>query len=314
MITIPKAVAVLDTNVYRGTSASVFPSLRVDEERAGVIPMANTWSVMELLAHLSDPADPARGPCLSAVRKMWDHCRWAGPNALPFAGDSESQMTLSLFGTSIAGRPQEAALMGYVVQELAKDSFATARPGLQDVLDGLKQHRDDIEQGFATDMQSVVRSLDPTSTGWQPWPNDSAKRAEFLQAVKAGQGLPLLAEALVIKASEAVGATPAEDEVKSRAQFVIDHFPTPLHFYDLQITKVVQSGIPFTQGKHANSIWDMQLCFYGIPGATILHLPVVLVTNERSIHQAAGLAGASTRVKDFATYQTQVSSGSLILS
>jgi hypothetical protein len=298
---VPRLIAVLDSNIYRGRGAEAFEALKRDEDRCGVLPMANFWSVMELASHLLDAADdPARGACMRALQRLWEHCHWN--NELPFAGDSESQMALTLFGVSLPGRRESASLVSGVVKEIAAKGFEGLVNGVLETVKGLRAHRDQVEREFASDMEAVVQVLDPKASAWQPWPNEPEKRKTFIKAVEAGRGLPFLAETLVLKAADASGQKPSRPEIEDRARFVLENFPTPLAFYDLQVTKLVQSGAHFSKSKHANSIWDMQLCYYALPDATILGFPVLLVSDEGQIHEAARRSGASGRVMRWGDY------------
>lgn len=307
---VPRLIAVLDSNIYRGRGVEAFEALKSDEDRCGVLPMANFWSVMELASHLLDPAnDPARGVCMRAVQRVWKHCHWN--NELPFAGDSESQMALTLFGVSLAGRRESASLVSGVVKEISEKGLEGLVNDVLETVKKLRAHRDQVERQFASDMEAVVRVLDPNASAWQPWPNEPEKRKAFIKAVQDGKGLPFLAETLVLKAADDAGWKPSRQEVEGRARFVLENFPTPLVFYDLQVTKLVQSGADFSKSKHANSIWDMQLCYYALPDATILGFPVLLVSDEGQIHEAARRAGAPGRVVRWDDYVQRVADCSI---
>lgn len=211
--------------------------------------------------------------------------------------DSDSQLALSLFGRSLPGRVEETNRYAFLLESLANSPAGVVPPGVQPLVEHLRLHRDEIEATFAQDMMNVVKGIDPSAKGWQPFPDDSEKRNAELRAVRAGSTLPVLATAMVVRTSAATGITIEDQaEIVGRVRYILDHFATPLHFYNGCLCKTIESGIDYTVGKHANSIWDFHLCFYGLPDASTNGMPLALVSSERTIKTAAIQAGAADRV------------------
>lgn len=306
----PSIVTVCDTNCYRKIPPSDWERLREHEAKAGIVPMVNFWSTMELAAHLLDSDPRTVTVCHRALKSLWTHCRMPVDDQedLPFAGDSESQLALTLFGIVPPGRIAEASLYGYAIRRLAADDRDQAIADVHDILLGLRRHRDATEADFVADMQRVVALIDPSAPGWLPFARseDAQKRRDFLTRIRSKEGHPYMAEALVRKAADLVGVHVNDEAVRARTHYVLTNFPTPIFFYDSLLEKMVESGIDFTRDKHANSIWDLQLCFYALPDATVADAPVVLVTDEGAIRAAAVRAGARGRVFSSSDYHRRV--------
>jgi hypothetical protein len=292
----PRLALVLDTNIYRTLSTPEMAMLSAALRANSVIICASFWTVMELGAHLADPADPDLRRCHVALKALWDHAtQYDGSRqSLRIVADSDSQLALTLFNRSLPGRQAEADKYTYLVETLANSATGDIPTSVQPMLAELRRHRDEIERMFANDMEAVIRGIDPRSTGWQPFPNDPARRKQELDSARAGSTLPFVAAAMLMRASLALGTTLSdEQEMKNMIKYLLDVFPTPAHFYNALLIKSVESGIDYSKGKHANSIWDYQLCFYALAGASTHGIPLALVSNERAVKAAATSAGAA---------------------
>lgn len=311
----PSVITVCDTNCYRKLPPMDWEGLREHEAKAGIVPMVNFWTTMELAAHLLDDDSRTLEACHRGLRSLWAHCRMpvGDREDLPFAGDSENQLAYTLFGISPPGRRQEASLYGYAIRRLASGTLDEAMDDVHDILVELRRHRDVVEADFADDMQQLVTLIDPTAPGWLPFakPEDADKRKAFLGRIRAKEGHSHMAEALVRKAADLAGVDVADDALRERAAYVANNFSTPIFFYDSLLAKMVESGVDFSRNKHANSIWDLQLCFYALPEASIANAPVVLVTDEGQIKAAAVRAGAGERVLSTTEYFDIVREGQL---
>src|SRR4029077_20494397 len=83
---------------------------------------------------------------------------------------------------------------------------------------------------------------------------------------------------------------------------------TPFFFYRNLLTGFVEAGHDFSIGKHANSFWDLQMCFMISPFALVDGIPTLLVTNEVKIRTAARDAGHGDYVLTFAEYREALQS------
>jgi hypothetical protein len=304
----PRLAVVFDTNIYRQLSAEAGTELAQEQAACSVIALANFWSIMELGAHLCDSEDPHRRICHRALKAIWAHCTQYDGSALSLrlAGDSDSQLALSLFNAPLPGREDQTRLYAQLVEQLATAEIGIVPEGMAQHLDSLRDHRDAVESQFTSDMQEAIRSMDPSASGWRPWADDADARRAHLKAVKSGKGLIHLAAALVVRAARSVGVELTEEAMHSRADYVLANFATPLLFYNGMIRKTIESGIDYSVGKHANSIWDMQLCFYALNDASVAGIPIALVSNEKAIHAAAREGSAADRVMTLTEFRRRL--------
>src|SRR6266702_3659946 len=68
----------LDANPYRSMKEDRFAALVELERHRGVARYAEPFAVMELLAHLADPQDPAFASCRRAIGRVFRRCGPAG--------------------------------------------------------------------------------------------------------------------------------------------------------------------------------------------------------------------------------------------
>jgi hypothetical protein len=142
----------------------------------------------------------------------------------------------------------------------------------------------------------VVRDLDPAATGWEKFRNGPDGRRKLLAQLDDGDALPRIAAGMVRRAASLVGVELEGQALRSRVAFLLKRFGTPICFYNAIIRKVVDGGADMSKPLRANSIWDLQIAFCGLPGSTSDGVPVILVSNEQSILDAAADAGDPSAV------------------
>lgn len=104
------ATIIFDTNAYRqlvhGLDAEavqlVIGDLKLREERAGLHGAASPYVMLELLAHLADPEDPAYSDCFLALRLQQIHCELGlGTGQIAMLGDFESHLSRALYNAPL---------------------------------------------------------------------------------------------------------------------------------------------------------------------------------------------------------------------
>lgn len=287
---------VFDTNIYR--SDVDFVRLGALERQCRVQPLATHFTIMELGAHLADPTDPAFAIAKRGLSSLYHHTAVPGSTTdeIPFIADSEAQMARSLFGFEIPSRHAQHRVYSRTLATIAKHHSSTWDDATRQVLAALRQHRDRVEADFPDDMRRAVLSIDPSATGWIPFAQDQAKRKEWVARVRAGEGKPFTARALVIKAARNAGVVVSDNELAEMATWVQGTFAAAVQFFSDLILKSIESGIDFSKAKHANSIWDFQLMHLVGADAACGAVPLVLVSNEQAMWSAASAVGAPDRV------------------
>jgi hypothetical protein len=298
----PRLAPVFDTNVYR--KGFDVDELRRLESGCDVQPLANFYTFIELGAHLGAPDDSAFSYAASSLSRMHAHTvrSEAGRQFIPFIADVEGDLARSLFGQRLPGRDQEAETYGNTLGVVALKHSSDWDSRTLQVLAALRERRDRVEAQFTADMIQAVKAIDPTASGWQPFPRDAVERKRWGQLLRRLDGFPFTAEALVRRAAAQLGIAPTDADIHPRRDWVIATYPAALHFYNGLVRKSVESGIDFSASKHVNNIWDLQLMFLAADDSTTDEVPIVLVSDEAGMAAAAKAAGVPERVWSYSEY------------
>ncbi len=296
---------VFDTNAYRqlvhGLGAQVVQAtigdLRLREERAGFRGAASPYVMLELLAHLADPADPAFTDCLLALRAQQLHCQvGAGTGQLALLGDFESHLARVLYNTALPDHDHVTNNVALIAQSFhvhpTDDHILRARPYLVEIEAFVTQS----ERDFVDDVHNfVVRSLKPDATDWAPLRADAPFRATMLAHLRSADALTQIAGGLVLKAMVQAHKTVLPDpEFDRKVAFVVDHFSTPLRLYRAILVRIVSTGCDLTKRNRSNWLWDIQISF--AVGCHLNALPIQIVTGDQDIVAAATEADAGDSV------------------
>jgi hypothetical protein len=306
----PRQIAVFDTNIYLALGATRTAELARRQRAAGVISRANVWTVAELSSHLADAHDPHYSRCLGALRALWQHCSLydGSTQYLPFVPDTEELLSTSLFGQRVAGREEEIEATSTFVGRVANCQGTTELHEALSAVGDLRRHVARVEAEFVDSMRHMVQHLDPDAQGWETFRNDPERRQAILARIDAGVGSRYFAEGLVTTAARLVGATLVGEAFEQRVELVLANCGAPIQFFDAIVRKLVSGGIDRSKSERANSIWDLQIAFYGNPGWTMDGVPLVLVTEERAIRDAAVRAGDSSAVMSLQEFSTSLDS------
>jgi hypothetical protein len=309
---VPRSITVFDSNIYRTLGVTRALALAPHERAHGVIAVATVYSVMELGAHLADPADTSYRACWSGMRALWQHCKEydGAREVLRVVADADAQLARTLFDRPVAGRQEQAALYGALVGHLARSTTEEEIERVRPTLISLREHRDRVEAQFVSDMQRVVMALDPASNptqpGWRPLRDNPERRRELLSRIDAGDGLPIMAETFVRRTADTLDLVIDDSEVADRAKFLLQVLTPPLHFYNALVRTLVADGLDLSKPNRVNGIWDMHIAFYASPGGLSGGLPVHLVTDDKAILQAALRSGANSSVSSSTDYFTSL--------
>ena len=306
----PRRIAVFDTNIYLALGVTRTADLARRQRAASVISRANIWTVAELSSHLADAHDPHYSRCLGALRALWQHCsQYDGSKQyLPFVPDTEELLSTSLFGQDVSGREEEIEAVSAFVGRVANCQGTAELHEALSTLGGLRRHVARVEADFVDSMRHMVQYLDPDAQDWETFRNDPERRRAILARIDAGVGLRYFAEGLVTTAARLIGATLVGEAFEQRVELVLANCGTPIQFFDGIVRKLVGGGIDMSKPGRANSIWDLQIAFYGSPGWTMDGVPLVLVTEERAIRDAAARAGDSSAVMSLQEFTTSLDS------
>ena len=289
-------------------NATAFEKLRSQEREQSVVGMASYIVASELFAHLADDRDPDFGSCLKAVARLGQHCgRWSGAPGVDFMQLPDAQVVRQLFGRSIRAEVRPggyATIIGEISTKPVPETARCYQVELAHVRDGIAR----AEEEFVANLwKKVVLTLDPSASSWQAVVR-SPKRNGLLKAIVAGDGLELVAGTIVDRAASKAGLSLTPGQRVEAIEVAHASFPTAIHHHNLLISQLLQHGPDMSKAKRANSVWDHELTFTTGPGATVRGAPLVLVTSDPLILQAAVEAGTTGRVWSLDEYRTRLES------
>jgi len=278
-----------------------------DERNHSVVAIASYIVAIELLAHLATETDPDFGSCLHATARLGQHCsRWNGSLRFDFIQLADAQIARLLFGVTLNPEQVQTGGVTDVVGAITDHpQAATARhyrEGLTELCESVSRSEKEFVDGL---WNRVVRTLVPEAEDWQSVVK-SPRRAQLLAAIDAGEALDLIAATIVDRAAEKSSLSlTAEERVAAIARARV-LFPTPIHHHNLLIRTIIENGPNMGRPERANSLWDHEITFSTAPGAQIQGTPLVLVTSDPVILQAAAAAGTSSQVWSLDDYRARL--------
>lgn len=296
----PRVVAIVDTNLYRGTSDAIVEDLRWLESRAGVQPTTSFHATTELLAHVESAADPSYGACRAALKRLWQHCAVYSirDSTLRFAADANAMLAKTLFDGHAPWGSELATKTSLLVKRIALRG-GDVSPDLSHDLRVIRRFRDDAELRFATMLADIRRQLGlDNKAGSDFAPSARPTPHEFLQS---GALRSLAAYALVMSCASELRLSVHDGEMARRAATLGPHIPTALMVFEGAVNKVVSGGA--TPENFVNSLWDLHLALFAAESMRLEGHPVVVVTEDKPLLRAAAATGASSRVLNLNDYR-----------
>jgi hypothetical protein len=306
----PRLAVVFDANIYRNYNKGAFSALQARESQHSVLGHASFWTCMELLAHLSDPADPAFSPSWQAIHRLMAHCTEFDGSRLMvrFIADGESQLCRTLFGKVLPGRDEQAVrygeLLGSVRDARTIDDLVPLRSTLLDI----RTHVLDTERDFAQLVFShVVQALVPDATSWDAL----VKERRIGQALASRISEPAAAVAagslFAVRAASQLGIVLSAPEIRTYGEMVAEVFGAPVSFYLEVVRRIAIGGNNMNIPRNANSVWDLQFAFSSSPRARMGHMPIWAVSRDDLVLYGASAAGASKWFLHPEAYEAAVS-------
>ena len=309
-----------DTNAYRAMVRGADPFEAVgrverllEAERAkGIRPLASTVVLMELLAHLGDPADQSYDVCRSAVCAAARHCRMysdTGNYHIAIRPGTDLQLCIALWDEWPEPLVHNDDMIRAIAFEIGEDPSEEALERLRPDLQMVSRVMAETEQMFAegtraylmTHVEQAARDLGVVA-------DPGELRAASLAYLETDQAREQLSEAHVLRARDHTSISESAEETRERARLVAKEFEAGIRLYIAMMKKILVSNWDLTKGgKGANLLWDMQVAFLVGRNHAIEGRPVFLVSGDRAIVDAASEAGLSEGVMSFDAYREHVS-------
>ena len=307
---------VFDSNAYR----NLFRELDFEEARnlgtrlsekqseQGDTSYAQLFVACELLSHLADTNDPAFGDCRRAIIGLWNHCLQESEEMMRFIPDPELQFAKEFYGKT---DEQYEALYNNVmylckeVNERGKgDGLTGIRKNFRQVSKAIKMSEDNFVDDV---LRQVVNHTDPDASNWQMFENDDEAKDEILSFLNSEDSDVVIGISNALRFREAADVSGGNSsEIIAKGEYLADNYKVPIKLYKEILKRIVETGCDLTKKNRANWLWDMQISFLLGPNNHVQGEPLVLVTNDSDILEAADEAGARDFVMELSHYRSSL--------
>lgn len=292
----------LDANVYRSLTEARFAALLELECRRGVARFGEPFSIMELLAHLADPKDPAYTSCRRAIGKVFRRC---GPGAGEPCGiirDSESRLVELVTGKGLEGHDARTETLGILVGRIAATPLD--QPLSEEEASRLRviaDHVTETEAKFAGTgrlLQQIVKAVLDSE-------EDPAERQRILKSAMATHASDVprktVAESLLRNWYREIGLSLPEPPPPELVARVLKFAPAWIESEVQLWRKVGFDGANIDASRIRNLRWDQRIAFN--IGQVIGRWTLWLVTDDSAFARVAAATGFDERVRTLAAYE-----------
>lgn len=308
-------VVTFDTNAYRTLALGLdreevtrsVGRLRRVERLGGIQALASPWVILELCSHLGNPGDPAFSHCLLALQALHEHCADA-PTANPLLamlGDSESQLCVSLYDEHDPESDRQLHAMGTLAKIAAETPASVTADPYRGYYQNAAQELRRLQAVWAEELRrEVLERFLPGATSWADVRSNAAARRAALRALSSEEWVRSVARLLVTRTMTLLRGAPWDDpDIDMRVDWVAREFPAALAIYTEFVRRAVVSGSDPGSRKRVNTFVDMRIAFSVGPRQTVAGgLPILLVTGDADIADAARAAGVGDKVMSLPAY------------
>lgn len=307
---------IFDTNAYRYLVTDketkqiekLIKKLKKKEDKRGLESLVSPIVARELLAHVADKHDPAYEKCLKAIKAMYLH-----------NGDESSYRLLASPDMLVANAffhqtlPQKEETNKALMQMAYHIAMKPTENAFKKLQRNLNLNRDQVlgeEQNFAQAMLQFVRQTDPTSTGWQVFPNDQEGRTRTLAAIRSTETSINLAAGLIYTVFMLLRSSGKEIELSYEGLYDLSSefvrvFPEYIALYKLVFENMVNSEFNLLENSRSNFYWDIQLML-NIGDHSIGGDKLYFVTSDKAIINTAIGQNAKYTILTFDEYMDYV--------
>ncbi|MBS1912859.1 MAG: hypothetical protein JST22_12800 [Bacteroidetes bacterium] len=315
-------IVIFDTNAYRNFIHG-FDEIGVRdrarklvtrENKCGITVGVSAPVLIELFAHLADPADPAYDICRRALVAAWEHASGHSENALiNVIPEGMLLLSKSLFpdaanSQEFRSREENNGALTSVLKGVGEVAVSDDLSAYQQAFDRLAQYVKSEEARFIQHMRNLVSQLDPSTSDWRIYKNDKVKRRGFLKELRSPKGLEWIARSYVVYGYELVyGKPPIQEDLSGHVKELIRLFQTPLEVYREILVLFAGNGFNMDDPdeRRENFRWDIDILF-GLSSETLASKHLTLVTGDGKMLNAALQAGLGTRAQRLPDYLQRV--------
>lgn len=288
-------IVVFDTNAYRtkvhGLSIEetreLYRKLSQNEQKDGIYGVANPYALIELLGHLADRTDPAYDDCLKSVVAMYHHCAGAD-GMIRIMPPNEAELARSYWGM---GKDEEVAqLLTVIVKQIGENPGNINHVGIKKLTQWLSERQ-----------ASFIRAIDYIAN--QRGIRDAIiGEGTILQLRERGEIQDFFARIILINARKSEVAVTDADDFEGKVKSMKERYCIVLEMIGELFQRTDQNGCNLEGDKWKRWYIDIQVTFYVGAQHSIGGKQIVLVTDDRVIHEMAAKIGCGAKVEHIDDY------------
>lgn len=289
-------VAILDTNVLRGISPDDFALLTAAESSLGIRQYADLWTIMELVAHLTDCGDSQYWRSRRALQRCATRALLQPRDEPRLVDPMEVQMSRLAFGevseeerTNVVAHIELAQMIATAPDE---DDLSTMAERIRAISAHVAAKENWFAEYFAN-LRQEVRDVPGDKTLNE---RHALVRAHMnSEMARREDAIALVARTFRQRGRDAPDPIPPslieKVELSSR---------TSSHAVAVLLERIVCDGANLDKPKIRNLLWDQEIA--GNAGQEIDGLPILVVTRDKFFAEAARRAGHPAAVCDPSQY------------
>ena len=315
-----KRVVIFDTNAYRDFIGRLPPAearakalrLRLKEQTAGVLALANPFVIWELAAHLAEPADESYDKCLSALTALSEHTwnRNDPPGGVVVIADPETTVCRELFRKNPPAAAQNVQNLCLLAAHIKNNPPPITYPPMLHNLRVFADKMNAMEKHWLEDMQGVLDGCAPEiAKNWVGGETDKETRSKLKAFFTSEAFMIAWAGVMVMRHAALVDAEIVPDKIQSMVQAMRDIFPAPFYLMSAFLQKFPEPNplqLDNPKKKRGNYVWDTAICFTIGKTHEIENAKMYLVTGDGPIIDAARAAKCEDRVLSLRDYLTSL--------
>jgi len=262
-----------------------------------------------MVARLLDPEKRESSAALASIKRLVEHTKQfdGRMSAIRFMASPLEQISMSLFQASIAGE-DPANMYGELAGRLATEPDALY--DLSELIANVADEANGARIKYRNDLwQNIVLPLVPNAVSWSDVLTPSLARTKLLEGVKDRRGIPLIAAQILEEVLNATGITLSQSKKAFVLERVMKHFRWIVEFRNLTIEKLVQHGASFDARSRQNGVFDIHFCGASSSTARFNGAPVIAITDDSEVLEAARRADLGNRVMRNSTYDSILAGG-----
>lgn len=285
-------VAILDTNVLRAISPDDFALLTAAESSLGIRQYADLWTIMELIAHLTDPGGPEYWRSRRALQRCATRALLQPHDEPRLVAPMELQMSHLAFGEVSAEERANVLAHIELAQRIATAPDQDDLSSMAEPIRAISAHVTAKENWFAeyfANLRQEVRDVPSEET--------LNERYSFVRAyVNSEAARREDAIALVTRTFQQRGRDVPEPIPPNLIEKVELSSRTSSHAVGVLLERIVCDGANLNKPKIRNLLWDQEIAANA--GQEIDGLPILVVTSDKFFAEAARRAGHAAAVRN----------------